>query len=79
MKVEKCEIVLESSEGNTNKCFWEEDGSLAFKSVLDHCEHVLTSRVLFVALMCCYQNTKTLSSVLGEEVHPGNIIYGGET
>lgn len=44
-----------------------------------HCEHVLTSRVLFVALMCCYQNTKTLSSVLGKEVHPGNIIYGRET
>lgn len=28
VKVEKRVIVLESSEGNTNKCYWEEDGSL---------------------------------------------------
>lgn len=33
MKVEKCGIALESSEGNTNKCSWEEDGEFRLGKV----------------------------------------------
>jgi len=51
---------------------WKELLDLAFRMVS-------AQRVSSVALMCCFQYTKTLSNVLEKEVDPVlSVIYGGD-
>lgn len=79
MEVEEWVIILESSEWNTHKCYWEEDGTFALEKSSGFGRVSPAWKVSFVALMCCFQCTKTLSNVLEKEVSPLlEVIYGGD-